>query len=200
MPHPPGPTLPAGSKLPHILTSAVILAVPGVLAWGADLAWRAWLDPAAAREALSRAFALPQQLPALAGALAGGGGATGGGSSKAAKERESEREAQARAIAVLKAASSAEAERVAGSAAAAAAAASRPAKPLRPFVELAYGERGCWGWRARVLRHVPDCVECAKGRHRPYPPAQSTGAPLCSLPAALPPSYLPTCCPHAAPC
>ncbi len=134
--------------MPHILTSAVILAVPGVLAWGADLAWRAWVDPASARDALSRALAGPKQLPALAGTLAGGGGGGGVASSKAAKEREREKEAQARAIAVLKAASSADLDQGGssgddlGSSVAAAVAAVVPRRPLRPFVELAYGEHG----------------------------------------------------------
>lgn len=117
------------------------------------------MEPAAAREALSRAFALPRQLPALAGALAGDSAAAG--ASKAAKQRESDREAQARAIAVLKASSSAEAEQAGGGGNGSGAATPPAGRHLRPFVELAYGERCCaWGCHPRV-RHTS--VVCRTG-------------------------------------
>jgi hypothetical protein len=61
-----------GPQLPHILTSAVFLALPGALAWGVDSLWRGLAQPA--RQEL---------VPALgaSGAASGGGGGGGGSSS-----------------------------------------------------------------------------------------------------------------------
>lgn len=140
----------AGTKVVHILTSAVFLAAPGLVAWAIDWGWRREIDPLSAQLP-----PLAQLLPAWAwaGAVAGGSGAAGGsGRSKDEIARE------ARALAVLRASGAAQAES-GGSAALAnakqqqgnaargfegepesAPAAATPRGQLRPFVELAYGE------------------------------------------------------------
>lgn len=128
---------PAGTKLPHILTSAVFLALPGAIAWVVDYLWR-----------LSREPGSVSLLPAWAGlSLGGSSGAAGGGN--AAGRSHEEIAAEARALAVLRA-SGGEAERAGGAAGGGEAspgmAALAQAGKLKPFVELAYGELGRGGW------------------------------------------------------
>lgn len=130
------PELFLDDRATHILTSLLFLAVPGFIAWGADIAWRYWLDPSTA--------SLPS-LPALLPAFSGSGAAAGGNSDM--RSRVEDRAAQAQAIALLKAASSADLDgRQAGGVSGATTEGrdeeqqrQSAARKLRPFLELAYG-------------------------------------------------------------
>lgn len=137
------------TKAAHIVTSAAFLALPGLAAWGVDLGWRRWLDPAAV---LPQLPSLPQLLPAWAGGVGGGGA----GASAEPRRSKEEVAAEAHALAVLRASGEyAEPAEVAGAGAGAGAGAAAasvlastdggadPAArlPLKPFVEIAYGAR-----------------------------------------------------------
>ena len=126
----------ADSKLPHILLSAAFLAAPGAIAWGVDFLWRLYRKEAAEVTTL---------LPAWAGTALVGAGTGGSGSASQGQRPHDAMAAEARALAVLRASGQAEAEEQPGAGTAAAALAQQgQAGKLKPFVEMAYGERLLW--------------------------------------------------------
>lgn len=144
----------ADSKLPHILLSAAFLAVPGAIAWGVDFLWRLYRKEAAEVATL---------LPAWAGAALAGAGTGGSGSASQGQRPHDAMAAEARALAVLRASGQAEGEEQQGAGSAAAALAQQgQAGKLKPFVEMAYGERLLWfqeAWFALVVVYAEGSLQ-----------------------------------------